>query len=211
MRKLYKKGLVYNWGINDSPVAVQPLIDGKQVMCPYYDRWMNMLRRTFKQEYKEKHPTYLDGSVCEEWRYFTVFKAWMEKQNWEGLDLDKDILIKGNKTYSPDACCFVPPRINKLLNIRHNSRGATPIGVHAFYNKFKSFLREDGENLYLGMYRDEQEAHKAWQWAKAAAIEKAIHWYAKQSCFRTDVAEALTKRVWQLRLDHCLNRETKEI
>ena len=35
---------------------------------------------------------------------------------WEEvMNLDKDILIKGNKLYSPNTCCFVPKRLNILF------------------------------------------------------------------------------------------------
>ena len=52
----------------------------------------------------------------------------MESQEWEGKQLDKDIVIPGNKVYSPDACIFVDKRINNLMTSR-NSR-ALPIGIH---------------------------------------------------------------------------------
>ena len=47
-------------------------------------------------------------SVCEEWKHFSNFKKWFDENYIEGFDIDKDILIKGNKVYSPEACSFVP-------------------------------------------------------------------------------------------------------
>jgi len=40
----------------------------------------------------------------------------MERQDWEGKHLDKDILIPGNKIYSPDRCIFVSSLINLLID-----------------------------------------------------------------------------------------------
>lgn len=46
-----------------------------------------------------------------------------------GWALDKDILVKGNKIYSPETCCFVPQEINNLFTKRKSCRGTLPIGV----------------------------------------------------------------------------------
>lgn len=54
----------------------------------------------------------------------TCIKTLMEKY-WH---LDKDILVAGNKIYSPETCLFVPNRINSLL-IRGVKTGPLPLGV----------------------------------------------------------------------------------
>lgn len=205
-----RRRLVYGWGINDADYVVQPTVNGKQIMCPFYDKWIAMLNRGFSTLYKEKHKSYSDVTVAEEWKYFTAFKTWMQTQYWDGMELDKDILFPGNTVYSAQTCVFVPPKINKGVNtkITLNTRDC-PLGVYRIRNKFRASV-SGGDNVsaYLGNYGTKEEAHKVWQLAKSVEIEKLITWYATQACFRTDVAEALTQRVWKLRLDASLNIET---
>lgn len=98
-----------------------------------YDKWSGMLRRCCDEKYKEKHPTYKNCKVVEEWECFQNFANWYSKKHRKGYELDKDILIKGNKIYSPETCCFVPSRINSLFIKRDNDRGEYPLGVS--YNK----------------------------------------------------------------------------
>lgn len=82
-------------------------------------KWYGMLSRCYDEEYKSKHKTYENASVCEEWHNFQNFAKWFYENYYkvenEIMDLDKDILIKGNKTYSPETCVIIPQVINKLF------------------------------------------------------------------------------------------------
>lgn len=102
-----------------------------------YRAWQGMLVRCFSENYKTKKPTYKDVSCCEEWLNFETFLTWVKSQenysyfqnnksNWQ---LDKDILIKGNKVYSPETCSIVPLRVNTLFVKSDSLRGIYPIGV----------------------------------------------------------------------------------
>ena len=79
--------------------------------------------------------SYKGVEVCEEWYNFQNFAEWCETQKFlnakdvkgKSYQLDKDILVKGNKIYSPDTCCFVPPEINSLfINAKYLSLSITP-------------------------------------------------------------------------------------
>ena len=94
-----------------------------------YTTWVNMFRRCYDIKVQERQPTYKDAIVCEEWYNFQNFAEWFENNYVEGWHLDKDILVKGNKIYSPETCCFVPRDINNLFLLRKNNRGDYPIGV----------------------------------------------------------------------------------
>ena len=105
-----------------------------------YSIWNGMIRRCFDKKEKEKHPTYQDVTCCEEWIYYPNFYEWLHSQenfnkwkNGERWAIDKDILVKGNKIYSPDTCCLVPYYINSLFVKRESARGDLPIDV--YYNK----------------------------------------------------------------------------
>lgn len=103
----------------------------------YYSTWRRMMQRCYDGKFKIKNPTYKDAQVCEEWHNFQNFSQWFEKNYYEideqQMDLDKDILIKGNKVYSPETCVFVPHNINMIFVKCDKVRGNLPIGV--LYNK----------------------------------------------------------------------------
>lgn len=101
-----------------------------------YVAWRSMLCRCFDKKYKQKFPTYNNVTCCEEWLYFENFYEWLHNQpnfdkwfNGDKWAVDKDILVKGNKIYSPEKCCLVPYEINALFVRQDSSRGVLPIGV----------------------------------------------------------------------------------
>ena len=105
--------------------------NGKKTKC--YNTWKHMLTRVYNKKYKEKHPTYENCTICEEWLNFQNFAKWYEENYYEvegqRMHLDKDILIKGNKMYSSETCVFVPQRINELFTKNNRIRGDYPIGI----------------------------------------------------------------------------------
>ena len=76
--------------------------------------WRAMLRRCYGAEYR---PAYEGATVCEDWHNFQVFAEWYKSKGGleHSLELDKDILIKGNKLYHPERCILV----SKQLNLQH--------------------------------------------------------------------------------------------
>ena len=175
MRRVRKSNkLVYDVGINDADYNVTryEIVDGKRkkVACRYYRTWKSMLRRCYSEEYQLGKPTYKGCNVCDEWLIFSNFKSWMEKQEWEGKSLDKDLLKDGNKVYCPEWCIFVDRKINSFVNDQSRSRGKYMIGVHwdKQTRKFKSQCNNPftGKNEGLGYFTDELEAHLAWKTRK---------------------------------------------
>lgn len=91
-----------------------------------YLSWYSMMKRSYSEKYHKIYPTYKDVKVCEEWQNFQTFAKWFyENYNPEimqGWHLDKDILIKDNRIYSPDTCIFVPNEINCVFTSRVNMK-----------------------------------------------------------------------------------------
>lgn len=110
--------------------------DGK--ITRVYQIWHNMLQRCYDPYFSDEHPTYRDCMVCDEWHNFQKFAEWYEKEIYEiendFMCLDKDILYKGNKIYSPENCVLVPNRINLLFVKCDKTRGEYPIGV-SYYKR----------------------------------------------------------------------------
>ena len=90
----------------------------------------------------------------------------MNSQNWEGKQLDKDLLVEGNKVYSAETCAFVSSMVNTFVNDCGASRGDWPIGT--YWNKRDRTFHSRCNNPFtkkiehLGYFMCEQEAHQAW-------------------------------------------------
>jgi len=164
--------LVYGVGINDSEYIISYYVDDKQVMCPYYSAWINMLERCYSGNYRSARPAYIGCTVAEEWHKFSAFKKWMEKQNWQGKHLDKDILIQDNKTYSSKACVFVNQETNKLLTHIRSNKGDYPTGVSfdKSRNKYMARCNISGKEKYLGRFATPEKASDAYKKAKREDI-----------------------------------------
>ena len=155
--------------------------NGKQTKC--YDTWNNMLERCYEPKFQERQPTYKECEVCEEWHNFQIFAEWFEDNYYEipgeVMCLDKDILVKGNKIYSPETCCFVPEKINTLFTKCDNSRGDCPIGVS--YHK-RDKIYEVGCNNgeisdYLGRFNNIYDAFRVYKVHKEKIIKKVADEY----------------------------------
>lgn len=210
--------------INDADYPVNPVVAGKRKMCPFYCILGNLKNRcTAGSSFQKRHKSYEGVDICDEWLLFSNFREWMETQPWKNMDLDKDILVKGNKIYSPDTCRFIPKQLNKILILPPKKGGDLPKGVHfmktsnGIPNKSqKPFIAQinkfSEENRHLGMFSDPLEAHKAWQRAKIDQILEAISWWRKDDTVKHSVQEdvvlALLSRVAKIQQDIDQNIET---
>ena len=145
---------------------------GSKTHIKIYNTWNSMLKRCYYEKYQEKQPTYIGCTVEESWHNFQVFAEWYDKNYIEDFALDKDILSKGNKVYSPETCCFVPKIINNLFTGIRLNRGKYPIGVSKNGNKFRAELNINGEHFILGTFDTPEEAFKAYKVAKEAHLKE---------------------------------------
>ena len=148
-----------------------------------YEIWSGMIERCYSSE--EKFKRYEECSVSELFKNYTLFSEWSFKQNGfyqEGWHLDKDILIKGNKVYSEDTCCFVPVQINSLLNNNRAKRGVLPIGVSKNPKRktYKSRCSIDGDLVYLGDYLTVDEAFQAYKIARESYVKEVANKWKDQ-------------------------------
>lgn len=143
--------------------------------------WYQMLRRCCNAQVKEDKPTYKDASCCKEWLSYMNFCQWLCSQEnyeiWKTLKwsaIDKDILIKGNKIYSPETCCLVPVNVNNLF-VKHDSlRGEYPIGVSEVNGKYIASCTNHNENriVKIGIYDTPTEAFESYKNYKENLIKK---------------------------------------
>ena len=156
-------------------------INGKKT--DEYIEWNNMFKRGFDEEFKKKYPTYKDVTVDKYFYNFQNYGSWREenyyKVDGERMHLDKDILHKGNKFYSPDKCIFVPERINTLFIKCDSSRGKYPIGVtyNKWHNKYVALCRIEDKQKFLGYFSTTEEAFLAYKTFKEVYIKQVADEY----------------------------------
>ena len=170
---------VYGIGI----VGTKYLISEGGVLTKEYMLWKSMLKRCYSDIYKKQRPTYEGCEVSENFKSYEYFYEWCNKQvgfgnkDWQ---LDKDLLIKGNKIYSENTCVFIPKEINSMLVKSDKKRGEYLIGV-CWRKKDKAFIaqvnKNKGKQEYLGLFNTEIEAFNAYKQAKENFIkEQANKW-----------------------------------
>lgn len=178
---------------------------------PVYQSWQRMLERGYSDRYKNR-PTYKDAAAVAEWHFFPTFREWALSNGFDAsLELDKDLLVKGNKIYGPETCAYIPKWLNQSLSSQQTKRGAWPMGVsyrqpkspmHNELNKpYLVYIKIDSENVYAGSFSDPFEAHAHWQLLKAEQIERIILKYMLEPSYQQHVANALYQRAEILRLD----------
>ena len=164
---------IFGVGVNDSkdPTQEEEFRGGKRVVvwrCPYYQVFTSIYRRSYSEFFHKKHPTYKDCTVDPRWRNFTDFKLWMESQKWEGMDIDKDLLIPDNKVYGPSTCLFLEPPINTFVSSFYPKKGnLTGVSIHKRTGMWVSQCHSPGLfPRHRGLFNTEEEAHRAWVIAK---------------------------------------------
>lgn len=150
----------------------------------HYKTWWGMLGRCYDLKTQEKQPTYVGCTICEEWHNFQNFAKWYDKNYYEiqneVICLDKDILIKGNKIYSPETCVFVPSAINSLFTKGNSRRGDLPIGVNIYdydKTKYRARCRNRDKMVGLGMYDHIIDAFNAYKRYKENLIKEIANKY----------------------------------
>lgn len=159
-------------------------VNNKSILTYSGARWSEMERRCKAGgTYQTKHPTY--KGVENGFKYFQEFAEWFTAQKGyeERWDLDKDLLLRGNKVYSKTTCILLPRELNNLILKNDARRGRLPIGVSEviggwYMAKCSNGLSgEDKKQLVLGYYKTPEEAFLSYKEYKESLIKfKAEKW-----------------------------------
>jgi hypothetical protein len=177
-----KKGVVhdkYSPSFAGKGILGDAVVD---VKSQEYVAWAGMIKRCYI--FYENKPTarvnYEGCEVADHFLYYPNFTGWFGKQfvqpKWQ---LDKDLLVKGNKIYSAETCVFLPRALNTFLTLRGNHRGPYPIGVtiHEETGHFEAACNRDGKRIYLGVYKTPEAAFEIYKAEKEAyAKDLAARW-----------------------------------
>lgn len=167
-----KRTLIQGVGINDADYKyrISEMIGGKRKIvyqCKIHSMWKDLLRRCYNKKHKEKYPHYKEVTCCEEWLLFSNFKNWVDSQgdlfdrDGRVKQLDKDLLVIGNKFYCPANCIIVSGKINNFFLDGLPRKGSIPKGVcfNKEVNKFHVFCKDplNRYSKYIGAVPNEEE------------------------------------------------------
>lgn len=151
-------------------------------------RWHCMLKRCYSKNY----PTYADVFVCDEWLTFSNFSKWLvSNPNWQELELDKDLLVSGNRVYSPNTCVLVPHYINKSFRFRIGELTSVKLDRSSPTPKWQFTCRFDGEQVYFGRYFTKEEAVKVWRVKKSESLSIVLNRYRMDENYNNVVGNRL--------------------
>lgn len=141
------------------------LTDSTGEDTPQYTRWRGILLRCYNPN---KYPTYEGCTVCKEWHNFQNFAKWYDDNHYEvpgvRMEIDKDILVPGNRVYSPDTCVFAPSDINTHFKAKKANKDL-PVGVcfDKSRNKFLASCKTlSGKSQFLGRFTTAEKAAEAY-------------------------------------------------
>ena len=180
----YRKPTICGVGVVGSKLSTEEL------QSKVYKDWTNMISRCYSKHTLEKHPTYKDCTISDDFLHYPTFKEWYFKQpsrNNKGWVIDKDLLCRdGVKVYSPITCVFLPPELNSLLTTTKAKRGGLPIGVKLMKCKtgYHADIGMDGKNFYLGKYNSIDKAFKVYKQAREEYLKVKADKYKDQLCER---------------------------
>lgn len=146
-----------------------------------HNSWNGILTRCFDKKTKEKYPTYKDTTCCDEWLLYDNFYEWLHSQenfdkwlNGSRWAVDKDILVKGNKIYSPETCCLVPMNINSFFSSHGNKLYDMPAGIDMVKGKFlvRCCNPITNNRERLGLYKTLEEAFCVYKQRKEDIIKQ---------------------------------------
>ena len=148
-----------------------------------YEKWSSMISRCYNDKCTNYKNYGAKGiTVCEEWHCYANFKKWYDENYYEidneKVELDKDILFKNNKIYSPETCIFVPKYINNLFGgvfkdcnnkkIKKTESGKYTVNIQTRHN-----------NRNLGVFDTIEKAREIYNYNRLKLIEELTEEYKK--------------------------------
>ena len=152
-----------------------------KVMVLEYGTWKGMLKRCYCDKFKKLFPTYDGCTVSDNFKSYEYFYDWCQNQigfGFDGYQLDKDLLMKGNKIYSESLCVFIPQEINYAIRYRLKKQSDLPIGVsiNPWSGRYIASIKGEGITRHIGTYDDPHQAFLAYK----AEKENQIKWLANK-------------------------------
>ena len=190
----FKKGTIKNpyfpsvYGVGYFGEGKYKARENDKKMTKEYKVWFAMMLRCYGTNSEINSPTYVDCEVCDKWKNYQVFCDWFQQNYYElgdeKMQLDKDLLNRGNRIYEPDSCIFVPQKINALILKTQGKRGDLPIGV-TYYKRNNKYGAQcchlgKGKCRYLGLYDTPEEAFYVYKTEKERYVKQVADEYKQK-------------------------------
>lgn len=152
-----------------------------------YSIWNGIYNRCYKPDRSTYGRCYDEATMCDSWlNNRDTFVEWFLSNYYncdnESMAVDKDLLVPGNKHYSPETCCILPQTLNTMLSNckKHRPRKWTtgnsdlPLGVRydeykqVYYGQIKPCVHD--EVLNLSYWETPEQAFEEYKRFKQADI-----------------------------------------
>lgn len=138
-------------------------INGKwkvQWRCPIHRRYASLIERCYAPYRLDIFPSYAECYVSKSWlNDYMTFYDWAVDKYEDGYQLDKDILVPGNKCYSAETCCFVSPATNYFFVNIPNKNPNLPNGVVQIRGMYKASYGKLGYSHLVTTPEEAQMLH----------------------------------------------------
>lgn len=156
------------------------------------------------------------ATVCKDWQLHSNFARWWLDTRIEGWYIDKDWLVAGNKEYQPDKCCWVPAKINTLMNSGRKKATGLPKGVcierksykDAVYEYYQARCKVNDVQKYKN-FKTANDAHRQWQLWKILEIDNVINEYSTDIRLDRRIVTRLIEIRDSIQTDYNNNIETQ--
>lgn len=159
----------------------QPSANGQTSL--EYNTWIGLLHRCYSSKRQIKDVTYQDKVVNSVWHCFQNFAEWCQTATGfgnKGWEIDKDLILIGNKEYGPETCAFVPKEINLITKSCGKDNLTTGfIGVHwnDEESKFRAQMSRNGKQVILGRFNSKEAAFDCYKTNKESHVKDRANFY----------------------------------
>ena len=143
-----------------------------------YTCWRGMLARCYNEHCLKLKPSYRGVEVCKEWHNYQNFAKWyynnIPEEDGIAYQLDKDILSKEVRIYSPSTCTFVSNQVNSEVALSKDYTFIDPKGGRREVYNLNKFCKDNNlthpcmHNVHTG----KAKSHKGWTKYKGDADEE---------------------------------------
>lgn len=117
---------------------------------------------------------YEDVTICNDWYLFSNFYKWYRDNYVKDWHVDKDILLQGNREYSPQNCIMVPRVINNLFKRSSSMHDIKGVYLDKRTDKYYAQIRIDGKTKQSGSSSDILVAHQHYLTLRKNRLEELL-------------------------------------